>query len=333
MAIKSTPCTNELFVTSRRRLRTACAIASWMTLFFLMIRPPPRSTQGRTLFPYTTLFRSDHERADRQERHDPPPLGRDAREESEGEARVEHERQRQEAVDHADGHARLEPPEHDQLGDLVERDHDAREDDDPCGRGRRHPSNAVTARLADAAQLALPLARTTGTQRSQSPGCARCSPTRSLHVQQRWHLRPSALSTPMTRPGISWLSYWTAALVRAPPSSTYDTMKSVGRSARLARSSSGRSSGAAATRRRASSPLPIRPCARAVSSALVTSRRTSSRRPHSRASVSSSHSRETSGKRSRWTLSALTPGACRHASSAVNVRIGAMRRASALKMS
>src|SRR5216117_4567263 len=58
MAIKSTPCTNELFVTSRRRLRTACAIASWMTLFFLMIRPPPRSTQGRTLFPYTTLFRS-----------------------------------------------------------------------------------------------------------------------------------------------------------------------------------------------------------------------------------------------------------------------------------
>src|SRR5216117_4261426 len=23
-----------------------------------MIRPPPRSTQGRTLFPYTTLFRS-----------------------------------------------------------------------------------------------------------------------------------------------------------------------------------------------------------------------------------------------------------------------------------
>src|SRR3989441_1460036 len=241
---------------------------------------PPAAGQA----PEAPLHR-DHERADREERPAPPPLGRDAREETEGEARVEHERQRQEAVDHADGHARLEPPEHDQLGDLVERDHDAREDGDPCGRGRRHPSNAVTARLADAAQLALPLARTTGTQRSQSPGCARCSPTRSLHVQQRWHLRPSALSTPMTRPGISWLSYWTAALVRAPPSSTCDTMKSVGRSARLARSSSGRSSGAAATRRRASSPLPISPCARAVSSALVTSRRTSSRRPHSRASV------------------------------------------------
>src|SRR6187401_2321615 len=26
--------------------------------FFLMIRPPPRSTQPTTLFPYTTLFRS-----------------------------------------------------------------------------------------------------------------------------------------------------------------------------------------------------------------------------------------------------------------------------------
>src|SRR5216117_1266671 len=27
-------------------------------VFFLMIRRPPRSTHGRTLFPYTTLFRS-----------------------------------------------------------------------------------------------------------------------------------------------------------------------------------------------------------------------------------------------------------------------------------
>src|SRR5881409_4272621 len=27
-------------------------------LFFLMIRPPPRSTRETTLFPYTTLFRS-----------------------------------------------------------------------------------------------------------------------------------------------------------------------------------------------------------------------------------------------------------------------------------
>src|SRR5213083_2872846 len=29
-----------------------------LSIFFLMIRPPPRSTQQRTLFPYTTLFRS-----------------------------------------------------------------------------------------------------------------------------------------------------------------------------------------------------------------------------------------------------------------------------------
>src|SRR3546814_16324314 len=28
-------------------------------IFFLMIRPPPRSTRTDTLFPYTTLFRSE----------------------------------------------------------------------------------------------------------------------------------------------------------------------------------------------------------------------------------------------------------------------------------
>src|SRR3546814_6154381 len=30
-----------------------------LIVFFLMIRPPPRSTRTDTLFPYTTLFRSD----------------------------------------------------------------------------------------------------------------------------------------------------------------------------------------------------------------------------------------------------------------------------------
>src|SRR3546814_6065360 len=30
----------------------------FMSFFFLMIRPPPRSTRTDTLFPYTTLFRS-----------------------------------------------------------------------------------------------------------------------------------------------------------------------------------------------------------------------------------------------------------------------------------
>src|SRR3546814_4606582 len=32
-----------------------------MIFFFLMIRRPPRSTRTDTLFPYTTLFRSDRE--------------------------------------------------------------------------------------------------------------------------------------------------------------------------------------------------------------------------------------------------------------------------------
>src|SRR6187551_3887742 len=34
--------------------------------FFLMIRRPPRSTQRTTLFPYTTLFRSERERGARR---------------------------------------------------------------------------------------------------------------------------------------------------------------------------------------------------------------------------------------------------------------------------
>src|SRR5213596_1605979 len=39
----------------------ACAVACpslGCAVFFLMTQPPPRSTQDRTLFPYTTLFRS-----------------------------------------------------------------------------------------------------------------------------------------------------------------------------------------------------------------------------------------------------------------------------------
>src|SRR3546814_12027460 len=35
---------------------------SFVFFFFLMIRRPPRSTRTDTLFPYTTLFRSAHER-------------------------------------------------------------------------------------------------------------------------------------------------------------------------------------------------------------------------------------------------------------------------------
>src|SRR3546814_1315211 len=41
-----------------------------LAFFFLMIRHPPRSTRTDTLFPYTTLFRSD---ADRFERFDAVP--------------------------------------------------------------------------------------------------------------------------------------------------------------------------------------------------------------------------------------------------------------------
>src|SRR3546814_17354341 len=33
---------------------------SYLIIFFLMIRRPPRSTRTDTLFPYTTLFRSPH---------------------------------------------------------------------------------------------------------------------------------------------------------------------------------------------------------------------------------------------------------------------------------
>src|SRR3546814_5596899 len=36
-----------------------CIIPLFLSFFFLMIRRPPRSTRTDTLFPYTTLFRSD----------------------------------------------------------------------------------------------------------------------------------------------------------------------------------------------------------------------------------------------------------------------------------
>src|SRR3546814_7530634 len=42
--------------------------------FFLMIRRPPRSTRTDTLFPYTTLFRSEPDRGDREDRGDEEAL-------------------------------------------------------------------------------------------------------------------------------------------------------------------------------------------------------------------------------------------------------------------
>src|SRR5216117_3286744 len=46
------------FRSTRRCLRAPLHVSDLVCFFFLMIRRPPRSTQGRTLFPYTTLFRS-----------------------------------------------------------------------------------------------------------------------------------------------------------------------------------------------------------------------------------------------------------------------------------
>src|SRR3546814_6980593 len=47
-------------------------------MFFLMIRRPPRSTRTDTLFPYTTLFRSDADQGpDRHAGHRHPHAGRD----------------------------------------------------------------------------------------------------------------------------------------------------------------------------------------------------------------------------------------------------------------
>src|SRR3546814_13009741 len=42
-------------------MRAQCVcIVMFLCFFFLMIRRPPRSTRTDTLFPYTTLFRSQH---------------------------------------------------------------------------------------------------------------------------------------------------------------------------------------------------------------------------------------------------------------------------------
>src|SRR3546814_12339310 len=38
---------------------SSCVLIYVIGFFFLMIRRPPRSTRTDTLFPYTTLFRSD----------------------------------------------------------------------------------------------------------------------------------------------------------------------------------------------------------------------------------------------------------------------------------
>src|SRR3546814_11312718 len=47
-------------------------------VFFLMIRRPPRSTRTDTLFPYTTLFRSQYAVGDRRRLVDDPQRARPA---------------------------------------------------------------------------------------------------------------------------------------------------------------------------------------------------------------------------------------------------------------
>src|SRR3546814_4209898 len=56
----------------------------YLVVFFLMIRRPPRSTRTDTLFPYTTLFRSQRSRrwAGRQDRW--PEAGRHAQDRGQG---------------------------------------------------------------------------------------------------------------------------------------------------------------------------------------------------------------------------------------------------------
>src|SRR3546814_11410457 len=44
----------------------SCFVLFLFVFFFLMIRRPPRSTRTDTLFPYTTLFRSDRSRLRRR---------------------------------------------------------------------------------------------------------------------------------------------------------------------------------------------------------------------------------------------------------------------------
>src|SRR3546814_11404929 len=54
-------------------------IVCYVSMFFLMIRRPPRSTRTYTLFPYTTLFRSPHQEFGERHRPDETEQGDDQR--------------------------------------------------------------------------------------------------------------------------------------------------------------------------------------------------------------------------------------------------------------
>src|SRR5262245_48747078 len=149
--------------------------------------------------------RQHEEGHQRQDSDHPAPGRRHAPEQPEGQSRVHHQGEVEKPLDHVDGNAEHEPIEHDDLGHLID-----------GGHGQGDGKDALHS-----------MAATTGAHRSHRAGWRGSSPTRSLHTQHRWHFLPRALSTPMTRPGISWLSDRTA-LSEAAPKATCDTMKSVG---------------------------------------------------------------------------------------------------------
>jgi hypothetical protein len=90
------------------------------------------------------------QRPQRQGDHHPSPRQGQSSQQPEGQARVEHQREGQQAVHDGNRDARGQMPQDDHLGDLIERDHDRRDHQD-----RGHAGAVITAR-----------------QRSQRVGCA-----------------------------------------------------------------------------------------------------------------------------------------------------------------
>ena len=128
---------------------------------------------------------SQHEQRDDRERgHQPAPRRLQRAEQPEGEPGIHDERQREPAVGEHDGMAGYEVRERGGLADLIRHDDDRGEQEDERHRARV----------------------TTRTHRAHSVGWAGSRPTSSLRVQHRSHLSPAARSTPMTSPGMSWLS-------------------------------------------------------------------------------------------------------------------------------
>src|SRR3546814_9945334 len=121
-------------------------------IFFLMIRLPPRSTRTDTLFPYTTLFRSDR-RDDRHHRLaelDGGPIERLLEADIIVEAAVEREQDRR-ADDEVERRDRRDPEKHavDEVAflDRPERDDDHDRDDPGADADRQDRSEEHTSEL------------------------------------------------------------------------------------------------------------------------------------------------------------------------------------------